>query len=330
MLVDAASRVSPERISTYAKLWQLETWLRTMVYVELRGCYGDSWHTRLKGSPQNSYKHDKNLTHMPTRETLPTSYMQLRDLLETIKCEWPLFENYLPPQKIWEAKLLEVMQIRHRVAHFRIGHRHDASRLDQLLRDVDQGFWDFCTSYNAGSAVLPASRDPVTEHFLHLDALPWREIEPGHWARIGTVDPNIIVSVSVDAPCRPWLKSALTGQISGKAGYFYDATLVARRNRAFDYSRLLDRTERVHPHVCHICLDSHASSLRVTIPAVLGEKVIIGILESFVDVAMSILPGAPPPPSFQDIPQAASERRARADSVAEQYPESLVSQEIVE
>jgi hypothetical protein len=87
------------------------------------------------------------------------------------------------PTTIWEAKLEEVSQIRHRVAHFRRGHRDDLQRVLQLMRDLDQGFWRFCTSYNDPTPVLPQSDDPVVSHFLHLDLMPWTQVSDGKWAR---------------------------------------------------------------------------------------------------------------------------------------------------
>ena len=39
----------PDRIlHTYSRLWQLETWLRLMVYVELKADMGDSWMDKIK------------------------------------------------------------------------------------------------------------------------------------------------------------------------------------------------------------------------------------------------------------------------------------------
>ena len=46
-LLDLVGKLPPERLSTYARLWQFETWLRTMVYVEFRARYGDSWTSHL-------------------------------------------------------------------------------------------------------------------------------------------------------------------------------------------------------------------------------------------------------------------------------------------
>ena len=70
-----------------------------MVYIELRACYGDSWESQLLGSHQGHYKGDRRFSHMPTRETTPTSYLQLSDLAGTISSNWRLFKPYLPPQK---------------------------------------------------------------------------------------------------------------------------------------------------------------------------------------------------------------------------------------
>ena len=55
------------------------------------------------------------------------------------------------------------------MAHFRLGHEDDLARALQLLRDLDRGFWTFCTSYNDAQPILPASNDPVVQHFLDLD-----------------------------------------------------------------------------------------------------------------------------------------------------------------
>lgn len=274
-----------ERLSTYARLWQLETWLRSMVYVELRACYGDDWKSHLQGASEKSYDQDRELSHMPTPEHLPTSYMQLGGILKTISCEWRLFEQFLPLKQIWDAKIVEVKQIRHRIAHFRLGHRRDANRVEQLLGDIDQGFWHFCTSYNSRNPVLPPARDPVMAHFLHLDPFPWRETQSGQWARFGTADPNLLVSVSIDISCRPWLESPSVEGAAGSAGYLYDATLGTRDLRSFDYSYFLATTKHVHSSLCHIHLDDLCGALRITVPAILGAKMVSDIIDCFVKAA---------------------------------------------
>ena len=293
-----------------------------MAYVELRACYGDDWESRLRGYTPVPYDRDRNLSHMPTRETLPTSYMQLGGLLKTISCEWKLFEPYLPPKSIWDAKLLEVQQIRHRVAHFRLGHRYDASRVEQLLRDVDQGFWHFCTSYNSEWPVLPPSKDPVIKSFLHLDPFPWTETQPKHWARLGRADPNLVVAVSFNVFRRPWLKRPATEEVVGSPGYLYDVTLAARDQREFDYARFLESTEHLHPSVCHICLEHVFSAVRITVPAILGEESVIDIVEGLVRSAnYAVRPGRP-----RALEEAFGEpgKETAADAFVGQYPEYVL------
>ena len=318
------TEVPQESLMTYARLWQFETWLRTMVYVELRACYGDSWDTRLKSRHSVAYKNDKQLSHMPTREDLPTSYMQLGDLFQTISSEWPLFEPYLPPKKIWDAKLLEVSQIRHRTAHFRHGHDHDLRRVEQVLRDVDDGFWRFCTSYNEDSTMLPQSKDSVMRHFLSFDPFPWSEIAPNQWGRLGFADPELSVSVSFDVLRRHWVQPPTPDDIAGKSGYFYCVALHARNHRHFEYTRILSNTKPIHSRLCHICLFSDARTVRVTIPAVIGKDDAIRILERFLDVAQNALRPGLEPLTPESLLVSAAREKTRWDALAEQWPEYVL------
>ena len=81
-------------LRTYARVWQLETWLRQMVYVEFRALKGDDWEylvPRVEKSQQPK-EADKRLTHMPTREENPLSYVQFSQLCKGISEQWRLFE----------------------------------------------------------------------------------------------------------------------------------------------------------------------------------------------------------------------------------------------
>ena len=97
-------------------------------------------------APGGALNNDLRLTHMPGPERFPISYVTFGEILKTIDANWHLFEPYLPPQDLWQAKLVEVSQIRNRVAHFRRGHEDDLDRVLRLMKDVDQGFFKFCTS----------------------------------------------------------------------------------------------------------------------------------------------------------------------------------------
>jgi hypothetical protein len=276
----------PRILDTYARLWQLETWLRRLVYVELRAAEGDEWELRVCGATKPK-EADKRLTHMPSPEKNSLSYAQLSAICRIISEHWRLFEPFLPPKSIWEAKLEEVSQVRHRVAHFRTGHHDDLQRITQLLRDIDQGFWRFCTSYNDPTPVLPQSEDPVEDHFLHLDQFPWGSCGDGKWARTGIADPEALLNVTVEVLCRPW--ATWKSPVAGSEGFLYDVNIGARHGRVFDFARLLKSTSRVHEHCVHICLDNLFGSFRVTLPAVLGADRVIEIVERFLEVSTSCL-----------------------------------------
>lgn len=270
-------------INTYARLWQLETWLRTMLYVELRALLGDDWGKELNAN-SGALQADKALTHMPTAEMNALSYSQLAKLITLVDANWDCFAIYLPPKPIWTTKLQEIMQIRHRVAHFRVGHTDDLARVKQFLRDIDMGFWRFCTSYNDATPVLPQSSDPVTAHFLPLDPLPWVEFEEKRWAQIGVRDKSLPVGLSVRVQRRPWASKLLK---PGEPGYLYDFYMFAQDGRNYEMKRLLDRTQPLHKHLVHLCLDSNVASIRFTLPSVLGTNAIIAIVEAIHEAAIN-------------------------------------------
>lgn len=304
----------PERVlHTYSRLWQFETWLRRLVRVELRALAGDDWEMKVRKAegPRGA---DKRLTHMPTPETDPLSYAQFSEIRRLISEEWRLFAPFLPPKNIWEAKLEEVAQIRHRVAHFRLGHEDDLRRVIQLLRDIDQGFWRFCTSYNDPRPVLPHSDDPVVEHFLPLDLLPWQEVEKQKWTRVGFIDSQAAMTVTVEVLLRPW--ATWSTPVAGKDGMLYEVTIYIRHIRHLEYDRFLKGTQDLHKHFVHVCLDSVAKEIRMTIPAILGADRIISIVERLVEVARHcIAPGEWPP------------YKGSIQSLADSWPEYVLGPE---
>lgn len=287
-------RELPERIlHTYSRLWQLETWLRRLVYIELRAFAGDDWESKVRKG-DGSRLADKRLTHMPTPENDLLSYVQFAEIRRLISDEWRLFSPYLPPQNIWEAKLEEVAQIRHRVAHFRLGHEDDLQRVVQLLRDIDKGVWLFCTSFNDPHPVLPQSEDPVVQHFLPLDLLPWTEVQGRKWARVGTIDPNAAFTVAVEVLCRPW--ATWSTPVAGNEGMLYEVRIYVRHIRHLEFDKFLKGTQDLHKHFVHICLDDAAKDIRVTIPAILGTDKVIELVDKLVEATRYCISSGEWPP----------------------------------
>jgi len=279
----------PQRVlETYARLWQFETWFRRLVYVELSARDGPRWLAPFQTAEPHKAK-DKRLTHMPTAEDDPISYAQLADLLRVVSDNWNLYESFLLPREIWVARMQEISQIRHRVAHFRMGHHDDLQRVVQLVRDVDQGFWRFCTSYNDPHPVLPPSQDLIVQRFLDLDPFPWSQLPDGKWARFGMADPNLPIAVTVQVIRRPW--ATWTTPALGVPGLLYDVVLVARHQH-LNYRRLLPQIASMRQNVVYICLDGSASTIRATIPAVLGETIVVDTIAHLVESARNSLTSA--------------------------------------
>lgn len=285
-LVEALNTVgelSQRVVETYVRLWQLEIWLRRMVYVEFRAAYGDEWENYIDTNQAKKYrKADDELKHMPTPEADLLSYSTFSDVCSTIDKEWKFFQHYLPPQKLWTAKLIEIKQIRNRVAHFRRGHLDDLQRTLQLLRDLDKGFWNFCTSYNATCPALPPTEDPVIHRFIHRNQFPYRQIEDNTWSMIGIADPNAWFAVTIEIISREWSKNNKSFPIAGKQGFLYDVVIVSRKQRYFDYRRYFEDTQSLHKHCAHLIPDRFSNSFRVTIPSILGEDKIIEIIDGFI------------------------------------------------
>ncbi len=270
----------PRILATYAQLWQFETWLRQMVYLELHSLLGDKWSKAVKNT-DGSLKADKHLTHMSTAEEDPLSYALFSELERLVDEYWPQFAPYLPPKEIWTVRLKEVKQIRNRVAHFRKGHMDDLKRVIQLLRDTDQGFWRFCTSYNNPHPVLPPTDDPVTLRFLEYDPFPYTQVEDKSWVRVGHADPSMVFSVQIQILRREW--APVQRSFTHVPGYLYDVYIMARDQRTYKYKKFLEATKSIHTHLVHLCLDDFANSVRVTIPAILGSDKVIEIIEKLIE-----------------------------------------------
>jgi hypothetical protein len=276
--------VSAQGVSIYARLWQLETWLREMVYVELKSARGADWAASLKPVDDKLLK-DKRLIHMATPQRGPLGYLTLGELWEVISSatNWPLFQCYFPPKHLVEAKLTtELLQIRHRVAHCRTPHTDDLARVEQFLRDIDQSFWKFTTSYNDEHQITPSNSDPVAAVFIDYDQYPWVEVESNTWTRLGRKQMDARYTITVALTVRPWVdKSSLQSPIAPNPGVLYDINFQALGPSSLNYEEILGRTKRLHDRCIHLVLDEVGQSVRLTFPSVLPAEKIIETVELF-------------------------------------------------
>lgn len=284
--VDIPPEVSDDTLKAFLRLYQLETWIREMVYLELKSYYGMNWlaeveavlrRAKLNITLASKYAaKDKKHQHISTAENDLLWYMSFDSLLKIIydKKMWRLFASYFTTKKVFRVRFEEILPIRNRVAHCRALHSYDVDRLSQFLRDFDQGFWRFLSSYGDEYAfVNKLENNTVVQHFK------------------ATQEADLYINYSV----RPYVKRAPNPQLG--PGFNYDITISTRyRERYFQYDRILKGTRSWHKYVLHILMDSFQHSVRVTFPGTLDGPTVIEAVERFMQVAhntYSVVPLVP-------------------------------------
>jgi hypothetical protein len=283
--------VTPESVIGYSRVFQLENWFRELVYLETKAHFGDQWWVQAKealvrrgsaGIPvDKSISRDKKHPHMATPENDPLWFLSFDALLKIVFDSqlWPLFECYLTTKELLEAKFSEIGPIRNRVSHNRRLHEDDLDRLRRVLRDLDQGFWRFCTSYNnVWPFVGELEKDTVYLEFRDRMGFDYAEVGPNEWALVGStmgMRQNVMVKYSY----RPSAKG--TGFPQKGRLYHLTFSVTAGNQRSLDYQKILKYSKAFHPMVVYIILDAFQHSLEVSIPALYSTTEILKAAECF-------------------------------------------------
>ncbi|MCC7423121.1 MAG: hypothetical protein IT428_22830, partial [Planctomycetaceae bacterium] len=274
--------VPPSAIRLFRMAWILESWLRLIVYVELRAA-NLSWDEPIKRHgggqawPPKSQTRDKSLTHMVTSHENVLSYVTFGELINVIfdKSEWHLFEAYFPPQHIMQAKIEEIKAIRNRIAHFREPHAKDEARFRLLFDDVAPGLHKFCARYRR-AVVSP--KDPVAARIVDL----WAQVGYGYemlcpgndWiyaSGVHRMNPLMHATLNVSIPRRQTATS--------DDGLIYRLSVSPARDGKFNISNFLEATAELHNELIHFIIESERE-VSVTIPGIHGpDKVaeLVGI-----------------------------------------------------
>lgn len=89
----SAYGVPPASFALYGRWWQLETWLRTLVYLELRARYGREWTIKLDERASGRAEADAVRRYMRTPDSEnPMAYLDVGRLFTMIADDWDLFE----------------------------------------------------------------------------------------------------------------------------------------------------------------------------------------------------------------------------------------------
>ena len=143
------SGLSNNALGAFVRWHQLETWLRQLAYVELRAKYGVDWESEVGKGSIGRMEKDRAYPYMasPDLEN-PLAYLDASKLFDLVEAEWTLFDPVLVDRDIWTGRRAELVKIRHRIGHMRRPHGDDVRRLEQTLRDLEQGAFAAIASYN--------------------------------------------------------------------------------------------------------------------------------------------------------------------------------------
>lgn len=213
-----ASGVPVQALSAYGRWWQLENWLRDVVYLELRAKWGVGWHQHLHGPTTHRAAKEGRIEYMASADRADLlTYSDTAVLFDLISAHWELFERTLLPRPYWEGLETVLRDLRHRVAHCRRPHSDDVGRLEQTLRDLESGARRWHAAYAEPINVFEKTRDPVVMAWIgqrHPAAA--RLVE--HCA--SQYDVRLRLAYSV----RPWDRQPLSDvDISGSEGVLWHA-----------------------------------------------------------------------------------------------------------
>jgi hypothetical protein len=289
--MELPNEVPRDAVIGYSRLFQLENWLRELAYLETKAHFGKEWWIEIEqalsrsaspGIPADkSLLRDKKHPHMATPENDPLWFLSFDSLLKIIVDVklWPLFEEYLTTKDLLQAKFSEILPIRNRVGHNRAVHEDDLDRLRRLLRDLDKGFWRFCTSFNNTHPFVGDQRvDPLYQHFRERMAVDYAEVGPNQWAMVGSTR-GMSQSVMVEYSYRP--SADATGFPEKGKLYHLTFALTGSDRRAMDFQKILEHTQKYHLMAVYIIMDSFQRSLRVSVPALYPKPEIIAAAEEF-------------------------------------------------
>src|SRR5260221_6136802 len=210
-------------LSTFARWWQFETWLRSLLYLELHAADGLRWESRIGSTTRRRAKADAQNAYMASPDAGSLlAYLDVADLFALIDDDgtWPLVKDALVPRPRWRGVVAQIGPVRHRLAHARRPHADDLGRLEQVLRDLETGARRAVGAYF--ETYDPPKTDPLTaatttDEFTHLT----RHVEH-----------NYEIDFRLSYSLRPWAKRPTGSQvIAGRPGALWHARFYFRGER---------------------------------------------------------------------------------------------------
>ncbi|MGQ4343810.1 Swt1 family HEPN domain-containing protein [Streptomyces sp. SAS_275] len=276
-----------ETLALYSRWWQLETYLRSLIYVELRSLHGIDWVNHIGQSATTRQQRDESLRYMATADWEdPLSYLDVGKLFPLLEANWPLVEPSLMNKEALLSRSSELLAIRNRLGHLRRPHTDDLNRLEQTLRDLEKGAFAAFASYNREFYADSSLTDPVVAAWVRGEHSTARRL-------IQHADSQYDVVFRLSYTVRPYATDPAEGDpISGSTGLLWKATFHLRgrepRASALWRDSYLDRNAR--QLLVHMLLDS--GKVAFTFPAIDdSNRVADAIGEAFDAVLLNLRSG---------------------------------------
>lgn len=249
LLKTIPSNVPDTAVASYARWWQVETYIREIVYTEMRTKYGSAWTEYLPAGVPDRAERDLLNYYMASADAEDVlAYADARVLFDLIEDHWGLFEQILPPQKRWLGMSHTMLAVRHRIAHCRKPHRDDLSRLEQMLRDLETGAKIFYRAYASNRDDFNP-KDPVAK------AWAGKHHEAAH-RLIDHCERKYETRFHLTYSLRPWAEPDAQKMISGRPGTIWQATWVLGA-REIGMSQFWNAIPKASRDLClHLLLDS--------------------------------------------------------------------------
>ena len=304
LTLDLPCEVSREQVRLFVRLHQLETWIREMVYMEMKCNFADAWWAKCEGALRRAGRNrfparkamgkDKQHSHMATPENDPLWFTTLDATLAILfdRYLWSLFTPCLTTKTLVQAKFDELKPVRNRTAHARAIHPDDLRRVENILSDLDSGFWKFCTSYNhVRPFIANRQSDPVFRHFADRMGGGYVEVRSGVWAEVAN-RVGMVMDMGLGYSIRPFSAGPRSERSArGRATF----SVAHSTGRCFRTADVLTRTEGLHGSLLYIHIDSMEAMITVTIPSKTSTRTVIEILEQFYDACRGGIRGAVKP-----------------------------------
>lgn len=202
----------------YGRWWQLETWLRSLAYVELRARDGLTWAASLPSTVEARGAADRQREYMLSPDThAQLSYLDVVPLFDLIADNWDLFETSLLDRHVWAGRRVELESIRNRIGHCRRPHSDDLSRLEQTLRDLEPGAFRALAAFNTQSSPRRDLPDQLVRDWVNMDHQDASRLV-GHAAQ------QYQVRFDLRYSRRPWAEGRpRETPVSGTQGYLWHA-----------------------------------------------------------------------------------------------------------